>query len=342
MHGNAVSRNGEGLSEGIFFSIKNGVNKLLSYDEDICYSENPYVDIEAIALEIGIKEIRRVPPTYVHKGEIIEHALLIKENGEYIILVNENKNREEQRFSIAHEIEHFVSIQVGKRNIPWDGYFPSISIAHEIAHLFIYKTRKRPKSEYLPKEAVIAARSDYLSKSEDPEEQQFRLNKVILKETAKIIAGCVSFVLKKPVSENKTYEIAKKLFKPIIEKKTNPMIRKHLRPGYIRNEAAKALYDAIAKTTEEEIADYFAANLLVPTELFVLWEDETDKKIAHAFGVPVKCISKRRKFEINYELESLTPKNLSSGVKIEDTVPLTHDRLNHIFGGSDINAKERV
>jgi len=58
----------------------------------------------------------------------------------------------------------------------------------------------------------------------------------------------------------------------------------------------------------EDIADYFAANLLIPTERFILWEDKTDEEIAKAFGVEPKCIKKRRD-EIEYELHVLTPNN---------------------------------
>jgi len=64
----------------------------------------------------------------------------------------------------------------------------------------------------------------------------------------------------------------------------------------------------ISKATDdlynEEIADCFAANLLVPVERFVLWEDKTDEEIATAFKVPVECIKKRRD-EIDLELEYL-------------------------------------
>jgi len=61
----------------------------------------------------------------------------------------------------------------------------------------------------------------------------------------------------------------------------------------------------------EDIADFFAANLLVPTERFILWDDKEDKVIAAAFGVEEKCIGKRRK-EIECELHILEPRsNLS-------------------------------
>jgi Zn-dependent peptidase ImmA (M78 family) len=45
----------------------------------------------------------------------------------------------------------------------------------------------------------------------------------------------------------------------------------------------------------EQYADFFAANLIVPLSRFELWEDKTDKEIAAAFKVEEECIQKRRK-----------------------------------------------
>jgi Zn-dependent peptidase ImmA (M78 family) len=64
----------------------------------------------------------------------------------------------------------------------------------------------------------------------------------------------------------------------------------------------------------EDIADFFAANLLVPTERFILWDEKTDSEIAAAFGVEEECIKKRRK-EIGYELQFLEPKSRPSDKK---------------------------
>jgi len=61
----------------------------------------------------------------------------------------------------------------------------------------------------------------------------------------------------------------------------------------------------------EDIADYFAANLLIPTERFILWEEKTNEEIAEAFGVEPRCIEKRKE-EIEYEIKMLVPQNLPS------------------------------
>ena len=82
----------------------------------------------------------------------------------------------------------------------------------------------------------------------------------------------------------------------------------------------------------EDIADFFAANLLIPTERFILLEDKPDDEIARAFGVEPRCIEIRRQ-EIEHELDLMAPKNLSSDVKLEKTAPLSLDELDHILEG---------
>jgi Zn-dependent peptidase ImmA (M78 family) len=91
----------------------------------------------------------------------------------------------------------------------------------------------------------------------------------------------------------------------------------------------------------EIIADYFAANLLIPTERFILWEDKSDEEIACAFKVEPKCIRKRRE-EIEYEIECLTPSNLSSDAETEDETPVSLNELNKILEGYSTHDNGRV
>jgi Zn-dependent peptidase ImmA (M78 family) len=91
---------------------------------------------------------------------------------------------------------------------------------------------------------------------------------------------------------------------------------------------------------EEEIADYFAANLLIPTEQFILWEDKSNEEIAEVFGVEVRCIELRRE-EIEHELELMAPKALSSNVKIEEQTPLSLDELDRILEGHSTKRARR-
>jgi Zn-dependent peptidase ImmA (M78 family) len=280
----------------IFGFIKKNIDGLLSYDENICYSENPVVDIVAIAKNAGIADVLPVPQESIPN----KHALLVKSIeknvGIFIILVNKEISREEQRFSIAHEIEHFISLK-------------NISIAHEIAHIWESDKKAPYQAVNLPRKAIIAARRAYLPQLKTLEKNE--------ETVAEKITEIVSLIIGKNISEEKT----------------DAIFREYAN-GYTHTEDLfQAGLDTIVEIVEEEIADYFAANLLVPTERFILWEDKTDEEIARAFEVPVQCVKKRREEEIEFELAFLAPKNLSSGVRIEGTALLTHDELDHILEG---------
>ena len=189
----------------IFSGIKLKVNQLIMQEKDTDYTVDPSVDIAVIAKKTGITGIEFVQPSVVQNN----HSIL----NENRIFINYADNQEEQRFSIAHELSHFIS---NKGNI---------------THL-----RKKNKKVFMNSEEAI----------------------------------------------------------------------------------------------NKEIADYFAANLLVPTERFILWEDKSDSKIAKAFKVSKACIKKRRE-EIEHELEFLTPKDLSSNVNLDEQVPLSLKELDQIL-----------
>jgi len=178
--------------------IKHSINDLLGDGDG--YAENPKVDIVSLAKNIGIKDI-----LYVSKEEIgtkypKAHAFIDERNS--IIYVRDDDNPEKQRFSIAHEIFHYLFVLFNK-----DGSALS----------------------------VVARRGNtWKEENADSEEAE-----------------------------------------------------------------------------GEDIADFFAANLLVPTERFILWDEKPVNEIASAFGVEVKCIEKRKK-EIDHELRLLTPKDILS------------------------------
>jgi Zn-dependent peptidase ImmA (M78 family) len=289
----------------IFGFIKKNIDELLLNDEGIYYSENPLVDIIAIAKKAGIATVLPVPQESIPN----KHALLLKsieKNVEiFIILVNNEISSEEQRFSIAHEIEHFISLK-------------NISIALEIEHIWKDDKLVNYKAGNLPKKAIIAARSAYLPRLKTLDRNE--------EAVTRIITEIVSLVIGKHISEEKTYAI----------------FQKHTNECASEKELFKATINTLVEIVEEEIADYFAANLLVPTERFILWEDKTDEEIARAFEVPIQCVKKRREEEIEFELAFLTPKNLSSDVKIEATAPLTSDELDHLLEGRCIHDTGRI
>ncbi|MCL1992242.1 MAG: ImmA/IrrE family metallo-endopeptidase [Spirochaetes bacterium] len=192
----------------VFLPIKNLVDNLLPQDDSVNYLEDPSVDIVAIAKNCGIDGIRRVPSSEVFG----KHAHLIAE----MIYVNNEKSKEKERFSIAHELFHLL-----------------------------------------------------------------------------------------------------------VRDKNDDGLQAVARQGG----AWKIENAGSPEAVDEEIADYFAASLLIPTERFILWEDKPDEEIARAFKVEPKCIEKRRG-EIEFELEEMVPEGLSSDVKLEAQSPLSLDELN--------------
>ena len=201
----------EDVKRAFFPVLKNCIDTIITQDENRCYSEDPYIDIEAIAKGCGITNIRRISS----KGILDKHAFLVEKD----IYVNEEDNPEKQRFAIAHEIFHFM---------------------------------------------------------------------------------------------------------------TNWPIRDSMQAVARQGEAWKQQNAGSLEAMSEVVADYFAANLLIPTEYFILWEDKADEEIAKAFGVEPKCIKKRRE-EIGYELDMMAPQSLSSDVNSENLAPLSHDELDAIL-----------
>jgi Zn-dependent peptidase ImmA (M78 family) len=133
--------------------------------------------------------------------------------------------------------------------------------------------------------------------------------------------------------EKRRFSIAHEIFHLLMRDKNDDGLRAVARQG----EAWKIENAGSLEAITEEIADYFAANLLIPTERFVLWEDKSDEDIAKAFGVETKCIRKRRE-EIAHELDIMTPKDLSSDVNVKEQSSLSFDELDNILGGHNINA----
>lgn len=189
----------------IFPSIKSLVDSLLSHYDSTNFIENPSIDINAIAMNIGIHDILYVPPKNISNNR----AILMKN----AIFLNKKDSHEEQRFSIAHELAHFL---------------------------------------LSPNDMLIAAR---------------------------------------------------------------------------------AMASPFSYTTDmfiEQVADYFAANLLVPTERFILLKDKPDEEIAHAFKVGVKCIKKRR-VEVEHEICFLIQNKKTSTVIYENNIVQSKNILTDII-----------
>jgi Zn-dependent peptidase ImmA (M78 family) len=178
--------------------LKHTVNELLGDGDG--YAQNPKVDIELLAKDIGIKEIKYVPEEEIWAKYPDAHAYIDIENS--IIYVSNSYKEEKRRFLIAHEIFHLIFVLYNKN-------------------------------------------------------------------------GCALSIFTR------------------------------------RGDAWKKEHSGSAEAEGEDIADYFAANLLIPTERFILWEEKTNEEIAKAFGVEPRCIEKR-KGEIEYEIKMLEPQSLPS------------------------------
>jgi len=277
----------------VFSFIRYFTDQILGEENKACFSEKPFVDIEALARNVGITEIKPIPPEEINH----EHARL---RGT-VILVNENDSPEEQRFSVAHEIYHLICTEKEAAR----------SVA--IPQLDIWESHVKTDFEVLTKQLAQATSkelgkivSSYIGKPISERTEKIVYEK-IGKATFEILSKSTAKINGKPVSKKDALSIYKKM--------------------------KEAIDAVITETVEEEIADYFAANLIVPTERFILWEDKPDEEIARAFGVTKECVKKRREEEIENELYFLTPENLSSDVKIEDHAPLSVNEMDKILEG---------
>jgi Zn-dependent peptidase ImmA (M78 family) len=203
----------------IYPDIRAKISRTLPKDDNVNYAEKPIVDIEAIAEKIGINKILPFPPEFIKN----EHSLLFNDG---VILLNNNDSKEEQRFSIAHEIAHFLL--------------------------------EDNKNSYIFARAI--------DKQWDSLQKELKNN----------------------------------------NKDNNDSIS---------NGTKLAIHDEMKLAINEEIADYFAVNLLVPTERFILWKNKTDTEIAKAFEVSLECIKKRR-IEVENEISFIEPMKINKTISI--------------------------
>jgi Zn-dependent peptidase ImmA (M78 family) len=257
----------------IYFKIKRLTNALLSPYNDDSFVNDPSVDIRTVAVKNGIIEIKDVPPEIVFR----DHARMKDSK----IELNKKDSEEEKRFSIAHDLKHDMQDKLQKKEI-----------------LITSSGFKKPDILNKPRLKRKAVELERYARLNDKTKIPKHKYSSLFKDLSKFIAVNVSGNFVKKVSEKKSLKVLNELyfcgsnniFKPRLIDRT-------------------FILDAINKLYDEEISDYFAANLLVPTERFILWEDKSDRKIAKAFKVPVKCIKKRRE-EIQFEIDFTTLENL--------------------------------
>jgi len=251
-----------------FFNIKQKTDEMLSAYNNVDFLENPAVDIRAIAMENGITAIKSVPKESIPE----KHATL--ENG--VIKLNEEDKDFEQNFSIGHELEHQIKQKADALRKASERKQMMMYTNVEIMSILGERDVKQANSIF-----EEAARSNY-----DRVIKALK-NRDYVTKIAKSIAENASTHLGKQIPEDKALNSIAKLICTGNGVLDNDFIL----------QATDDLYN-------EEIADYFAANLLVPIERFMLWEDKPDDEIAEKFKVPLECIKKRRE-EVALELEYL-------------------------------------
>jgi len=265
MLGNASNLTKPENFRALFFDIKKKTIEMLSTYNDVDFMADPSVDIETIAKKYGIIEIKRVP------GKDIPEKNATLENK--IIKVKEEAETEKQNFWIAHELEHHLKNEAKKTK-----KHDSMVFEGDIKKFLENPDVKQAHSAV---EEVAAAKSDYTEAVKILKENPY------FTQIAEPIAKNASINLGKNIPQDKAFiSIAKLIFTGDSDLKDEFILK------------------ATDDLCNEEIADYFAANLLVPIERFMLWEDKPDEEIAAAFKVPVECIKKRRD-EIELELEYL-------------------------------------
>jgi len=143
-----------------------------------------------------------------------------------------------------------------------------------------------------------------------------------------ILIGTEIYVNKDDNQEKQRFAIAHEIFHFLTNWPINDSMQAVARQGEVWKKQNAGSIEAVT----EVVADYFAANLLIPTERFILLENKSDEEIANVFGVEAKCIKKRRE-EIENELDLMTPSNLSSDIDLENQTPLSLDELDHVLEG---------
>ena len=288
----------------VITTLLNNYNKLYKIGDD-----DPSVDVWNIAEKgfgINIRYISQWP--YGRKHAVIE----VKKGLVYIKLNEKDRdNIARCRFSIAHELGHLVfshiaiPINVACRMFKYN-------ISNEWIHFFNSVPISIPKFSQLPV----------------PDRKLKDMYELLIKETGENIQ--IPDVELTHLFRPAAIEKSRKKIKPNKKIKIlmnysiahewgrieyfNNYCKVSLKPSY---EAASRYITSknpfsmlfrfmfIKKWGREELADRFAANLLVPIYRFQYYLDKSDNELAKLFIVDEKCIKKRRK-ELKTEMNALT------------------------------------
>jgi len=284
------------LKYDISFFYKKVTELLDQYDKPYKIGSNdPSVDIWKIAQDgfgVKIKFISSWP--YKQKHAYIEN----KKGVDYIFLNEKDKNNDARcRFSIAHELGHLVLGHIPvQRNLAYRAlrYY----IGYEWLPLFSSVPVKDPQitdnqSKYLYNSFIKQSRdSFYIPDTEFP----------YLLTPAPVKTGKKSKILNYNIAHEWGRIVYNNYYVKDLTTKANPDAARHISSNPV-SKLFRSLF--IKGWGREELADHFAANLLVPIYRFQHYLDKPNKELACNFKVDEKCIIKRRN-ELKREMNALT------------------------------------
>jgi Zn-dependent peptidase ImmA (M78 family) len=280
------------------FIYKKVTELLHEYDKPYkIRSRDPSVDIWNIAQEGFDAEIKFIPENewpYANK-----HAFADTEDGVFCINLNEKDKSNETRcrFSIAHELGHFAFSHIA---LPSKVACKLVgnNIANERMQLFNTIAVENVIKIKISEQQLKYMRESLFKLSEkDLQVPPVFLNYLFKPDTAKHGSK-----RQKKYYYNVSHEWGHIVFNDSYSYKVSPRVA---RP--ITSNPVSRAFRLVFKNNKgrDELADHFAANLLVPIYRFQHYLDKSDNELAGYFKVEEKCIKKRRK-EIKAEMNVLT------------------------------------
>jgi hypothetical protein len=120
------------------------------------------------------------------------------------------------------------------------------------------------------------------------------------------VVGNIIYVNKNESDEEQNFSIAHEIGHKILDSRKDAMENVARKGNHWKADVLLKERPASNEEREtllwEEIIDYFAANLLMPTHLFAEWSSRSDEAIAKKFNVSEKSLQKRRR-EIIQEIK---------------------------------------
>jgi Zn-dependent peptidase ImmA (M78 family) len=286
------------LKYDISFIHKKVTELLYKYDKQYkIRSGDPSVNIWKIAQNAFGVKIRFVDPWQYDQ----KHAVIEFEKDIVVILLNEKDRNNEVRcrFSIAHELGHLA---LGHIAIPYNAAYKILkyNIAHEWVHVFYPGSNTIVKSPQIPEQQLKNMYASFIRQvGNDIQIPADELTHLFRPAPRK-----KSSKTPKKLNYNIAHEWGRIVYNSNYSYKLSSpgVAARHITSNPI-SRLFRQLF--IMSWGREELADHFAANLLVPLYRFQHYLDKSDKELAEYFKVEEKCIKKRRK-EFKAEMNILT------------------------------------